>query len=637
MRRWRFIVSLGIVAALGTGCALWQQVEVWLNPRPPTPVVTVTQGQVRNAITGEPVSGVRLRAGTVTALSDVEGAFSVPSLSGEVITLTANGYEAAEIQPRPGFPLVVDLVPDVRTTFAIVFEYEQQHEYGRQYDLLHADVQALFSRDEYIRYMEQQRRYEIVELTVGEAKLIASGNMMGRVYTNVQQVPVQATVREQGALRQQAWIGHAVKADGLWRWLRGPLLWPTPSPTATLTASVTASPSPSPSATSTLPPVTTMTALPTFTPHATLPPSPTPYTPLAPDQLAVVVFGVAPLHTGPGNDYAVARSLSSGTVLTVLEWPRWVDGKPWYRVELGDMALSGWCEGSYLAPLAATQTPSPSATPLPAPTPAGRIAFTSERDGNREVYVMHADGTGLQNLTRHPAQDGDPSWSPLRDRLVFASDRSGDNDLFVTKADGSEVTQLTFAGSEQIHPAWSPNGAFIAYVSNDDGDWEIWLMSASGGGAVQLTQNDAWDSYPAWSPDSRKLVYTSERDGNYELYQYDLVTRTEVRLTDHPASDAFPAWSPDGTQIAFTSARDGKLDLYTLDPTSVPQRITRLTHSGSAEAANRYASWSLDGLWLAFTTWRDGNAEIYIMQNSGWGLANVSTHPATDESPAWAN
>ena len=48
----------------------------------------------------------------------------------------------------------------------------------------------------------------------------------------------------------------------------------------------------------------------------------------------------------------------------------------------------------------------------PAPTARGRIAFASDRDGNWEVYVMNADGSGQTNLTNNPASDSDPAWSP---------------------------------------------------------------------------------------------------------------------------------------------------------------------------------------------------------------------------------
>lgn len=352
------------------------------------------------------------------------------------------------------------------------------------------------------------------------------------------------TVRQQREVKQQAWIAYVVRFGGLWRWLRGPLIWPTPSPAIHPAVSATATGLPEPTATPTVWPAPALAPLPSDTLYPTPVPSPTAYTAMAPGQQAVVVAGVAALRLGPGEHYGTSLGLTLGTVVTVLEWPRWVDSVPWYRVQLSEISLLGWCQGLFLAPLSATITPTP--TSAITAGPATGIAFTSDRDGNGEVYVMQADGTRVQNLSRHPAQDRDPSWAPLRDRLAFASDRSGNSDVFVMNADGTGVTQLTFSPSDQMHPAWSPSSAFIAYVSNEDGDWEIWLMSASGSGAVQLTENDAWDSYPAWSPDGRFVAYTSERDGNYELYQYDLFTHSETRLTNHPASDAFPAWSPNG-------------------------------------------------------------------------------------------
>ena len=615
-------------ALIVTGCAMLERVQDLLRPPTPTTVVTVTQGQVRDSITKLPVNGAQLRAGTVTALSDVEGVFSIPALTEDLIQITAPGYEAAQIRPRPGFPLVVDLVPDPATTFHIIYSYEKRHEFGRQYDLLHPDVQMLFSREEFIRYMERNRPYDIIDFSVGAAGMPTSGTMLGKVHTNVVQVPLQATVRVEEQLTQRAWLGYTVKADGLWRWFRGPLVLPTPTPTVTST--------PSPTATSTPLSTATSTPQPTYTPYPTAVASPTAYEPIPPGSQAVVIADGTGLHTGPGEHYGVAWGMTRGTVVLVLEWPRWVEGRPWYQVRVVGPDLEGWCKGTYLAALAVTATPTfPPATPTP-PT-AERIAFISERDGNREVYVMNPDGTGLQNLTEHPAQDGDASWAPARDRLAFVSDRSGNSDIFLMNADGSGPTQITFSASDQIHPAWSPSGAFIAYVSDEDGDWEIFVMSATGTGVVQLTHNTAWDSYPSWAPDSRKLVFTSDRDGDYELYLYDLETHTETRLTHNAASDAFPAWSPAGEEIAFTSARDGQLELYLLDLTTIPQRVTRLTYTAPRDAANRYPTWSSDGLWLAFTSWRDGNGEIYVIRRDGWGLSNLTNHPATDESPAWAD
>jgi len=225
-----FVAGLAIVAL--AGCSWAEGIRERLRPITATPTtpVTVTQGQVRDSITRLPIGAARLESGPVLALSDVEGAFSVPSLAETQITVTAPGYEPALIRPRPGFPLVVDLVPDASTTFTILYNYEKQHEFGREYELLHPDVQTLFSRDEFIRYMEEHRPYDILDFTVGPAEMLASGAVLGKMYNDVAQVRVLATVRVGPQVVQRGWLGYAARADGLWRWFRGPLLWPTPTP-----------------------------------------------------------------------------------------------------------------------------------------------------------------------------------------------------------------------------------------------------------------------------------------------------------------------------------------------------------------------------------------------------------------------
>src|SRR5574337_131638 len=87
----------------------------------------------------------------------------------------------------------------------------------------------------------------------------------------------------------------------------------------------------------------------------------------------------------------------------------------------------------------------PPATAMPASIGGanGLIAFQSERDGNAEIYVVHADGSGQTNLTNSPAADYAPAWSPDGRRIAFISDRSGRQEIYVMNADGSGVTQLT--------------------------------------------------------------------------------------------------------------------------------------------------------------------------------------------------
>src|SRR5262245_48330537 len=78
-----------------------------------------------------------------------------------------------------------------------------------------------------------------------------------------------------------------------------------------------------------------------------------------------------------------------------------------------------------------------------------KIAFVSERDGNPELYVMNADGSGARRLTNHPALDQSPDWSPDSQRITFESYRDdGDGDIFVVNVDGSGLTKVAGSADE---------------------------------------------------------------------------------------------------------------------------------------------------------------------------------------------
>ena len=136
----------------------------------------------------------------------------------------------------------------------------------------------------------------------------------------------------------------------------------------------------------------------------------------------------------------------------------------------------------------------------PGPSAAGKIAFMSTRDGNSEVYVMNANGSGPTNLTNNPAYDNSPAWSPDGSRIAFSSNRDDNEEIYVMNADGTGVIRLTNNPAYDFTAAWSPDGSRVVFSSNRDGNFEIYIMNADGSGLTRLTNDPALDGEPAWSP-----------------------------------------------------------------------------------------------------------------------------------------
>jgi TolB protein len=128
------------------------------------------------------------------------------------------------------------------------------------------------------------------------------------------------------------------------------------------------------------------------------------------------------------------------------------------------------------------------------------LVFTSLRDGDRELYLMAADGTDQRNLTRFPdADDNLARWSPDGRRIVFFSERDGNREIYVMDADGRDLLRLTDSPGDDWFPEWSPDGRQIVFESTRDGDAELFVMAADGTDVRQLTFDDVWDGHPDWT------------------------------------------------------------------------------------------------------------------------------------------
>jgi Tol biopolymer transport system component len=279
-------------------------------------------------------------------------------------------------------------------------------------------------------------------------------------------------------------------------------------------------------------------------------------------------------------------------------------------------------------------TSTPTATPTPTPTPipvAYSIAFASDREGNGEIYRFDGEPP-LTNLTRHPAFDWDPTWSPDGARLAFTTHRDGNSEIYIMDANGDNPFNLTNNPAWDYMPVWSPDGTRIAFISERDGNQEIYVINADGTGERRLTVNEVGqdDRSPAWSPDSKRLAFAGVRNGVESIHVMNADGSEETILTVWPLKGTSPAWSPDGSHIAFVGwDEEDKPGLYVMR--SDGSDVTWLFRS---EAWLGSLTWSPDGAWLLFTSWQDGNHELYVLSRDGSGLQRLTNDLAWDDTPA---
>jgi TolB protein len=109
---------------------------------------------------------------------------------------------------------------------------------------------------------------------------------------------------------------------------------------------------------------------------------------------------------------------------------------------------------------------------------------------------MNVDGSDQTQLTDNPSDDSDPAFSPDGTRLTFSSNRDGNWEIYIMNVDGSNVVRLTNNDSDDAFSTFSPDGSEIVFHSYREDEWGIFIMKADGSGETKLAQG-MWPRFPA--------------------------------------------------------------------------------------------------------------------------------------------
>ena len=135
-----------------------------------------------------------------------------------------------------------------------------------------------------------------------------------------------------------------------------------------------------------------------------------------------------------------------------------------------------------------------------------RLAFETNRNGGQmDVCGVGANGTGSVKLAGTPA-DGSIRLVAPATKIAYTVESGGQRQIWVMNADGSQQTQLTSAANFSENPNWSPDGRRIVFDSDraEQGNLDIYSMNADGSDVQQLTDSPALDAVPAYSPNGTR-------------------------------------------------------------------------------------------------------------------------------------
>jgi TolB protein len=177
-----------------------------------------------------------------------------------------------------------------------------------------------------------------------------------------------------------------------------------------------------------------------------------------------------------------------------------------------------------------------------------KIAFSSSRTGDPEIWVADAGGGNLHKVTSFRGPDVAPTWNPrTNSQIAWVSGRTGEPQIYIMDQDGANIQRMT-DGGYAISPSWAPNGQFLTFSWNRKygpgapGGQDIYVMDIASKRWLQLTHDAGSNDFPSWAPDGRHIVFERAIGGHSQIWSM-LADGTEQRELTHAGSNFMPNWS----------------------------------------------------------------------------------------------
>jgi TolB protein len=224
-----------------------------------------------------------------------------------------------------------------------------------------------------------------------------------------------------------------------------------------------------------------------------------------------------------------------------------------------------------------------------------RIAFATL--GGREGWSVRMYSLELGRLVSFPAgtaggSNQSPAWSGDGTKIAFSSSRSGDPEIWVADASGSAPKRITYFKGPDVAPVWNPRtNAQLAWVSGRTGLPQIYTMDQDGANIQRMTDG-GYAVSPSWSSSGQFLTFSWNRKygpgapGGQDIYLMDIATKRWQQLTHEAGTNDYPSWAPDVRHIVFERRQGSHTEIWSMLSDGTDQR--QLTHSGN----NFMPNWS---------------------------------------------